>query len=543
MNVSRVTPVGDRVPVVTPGLDRAFDLTLARRCIPAGHAGQPIAGDFYDTCVLDDHRFLIAIGDVAGHGPSAGSRMRQLSAAVRRVARWTSSPTELLTVLDKTYVPGKDDDIATVWVGIYDDRTGVLHYASAGHPPPIMAEIGRAPRLLEVASAPPLGTGVVAQHARGHELQWPAGAVLVGYSDGLVERRGHDLADQIDELRRLVGATHAELGAGATPQLLVQALLEAAVPEPVSPLDDVCILVLRRAVEAVAASSRPDFLPPRRVTPSQRATNARAHEPVNRGRAALARVVLSSSVSAEEDRRLAAEDRRQAALYLSSAYRDATTGALSRQPGREQMQQLLDRARREGSALAFVFLDVDGLKQVNDSQGHASGDALLVAVGRAFRFRLRSYDVVVRYGGDEFVCALPGGTADVARNRVEDARSTLNELVEGATVSAGYAELQATDTLDEVVGRADRDLYRSRGRERAIATGAIRRAPAPQSVTRQPSVACGACGERVALADFVVELSERVTRSAECTDCGATTVIELLQPLRPGAAIPLTDDG
>jgi diguanylate cyclase (GGDEF)-like protein len=542
MNV-RVTQVRNRVPVATPGLDRAFDLTLARRCIPAGHAGQPIAGDFYDTCVLDDHRLLIAIGDVAGHGPGAGSRMRQLSAAVRRVARWTSSPTELLTVLDKTYVPGKEDDIATVWVGIYDGRTGILRYASAGHPPPIMAEIGRAPRLLEVASAPPLGTGVVAQHARGHELQWPAGAVLVGYSDGLVERRGHDLEDQIDELRRLVGATHAELGEGATPQLLVQALLEAAVPEPVSPLDDVCILVLRRAVEAVPAAATPDCLPPRRVTPSQRATSARAHEPMNRGRAPLARVVLSSSVSAEEDRRLAAEDRRQAALYLSSAYRDATTGALNRQPGREQMQLLVARAHREGSAVTFVFLDVDGLKQVNDSQGHASGDALLAALGRALRHGLRSYDLVVRYGGDEFVCALPGVSAEVARVRVEEARSVLDGLVDGATVSAGYAELQSTDTLDEVVNRADRDLYRSRRGEQDTTTGARRGAPARQGVTRQPSVACGACGERVGLADFVVELSERVTRSAECTDCGATTVIQLLQPLRLGAVIPLTDEG
>jgi diguanylate cyclase (GGDEF)-like protein len=261
-----------------------------------------------------------------------------------------------------------------------------------------------------------------------------------------------------------------------------------------------------------------------------------ADEPRNRGRGALTRVDLSSSVSAEEDRRLAAEDRRQAATYLSSAYRDATTGALNRQPGNEQMQLLLDRARREGSALTFVFLDVDGLKQVNDSHGHASGDALLAALGSALRHGLRNYDVVVRYGGDEFVCALPGATAAVARARVEDTRSVLDELVDGATVSAGYAELQATDTLDEVVGRADRDLYRSRRGEQGRATGAPPLAPALSGVMREPSVACGACGDRVALADFVVELNDRMTRSAECPHCGATTVIQLLEPLRPRAA-------
>jgi hypothetical protein len=149
----------------------------------------------------------------------------------------------------------------------------------------------------------------------------------------------------------------------------------------------------------------------------------------------------------------------------------------------------------------------------------------------------------VRYGGDEFVCALPGSTADVARDRVEDARSTLRELVDGATVSAGYAELQATDTLDDVVGRADRDLYRSRHGQQGLKTVAPTPAPAPPDGTRQPSVACGACGGRVALADFVVELSDRMTRSADCPECGETTVIQLRQPLLAQGEVPVSDDG
>jgi diguanylate cyclase (GGDEF)-like protein len=231
--------------------------------------------------------------------------------------------------------------------------------------------------------------------------------------------------------------------------------------------------------------------------------------------------------SAEEDRRLAAEDRRRAARYLSAAYRDDTTGALNRRPGREQMQLALDRARRDSSALTFLFVDVDGLKQVNDSEGHDRGDALLAAVGSALRSSLRSYDLVVRYGGDEFVCALPGGTAEVAAERLAGVRVALDELVAGATVSAGCAEVESTDTLETVIRRADTDLYRSRLGRHPAAGRRLSAAATPPPATGDASVACGACGGRVPLSEFVLELTPRMTRYADCSRCGATTLIQL----------------
>jgi diguanylate cyclase (GGDEF)-like protein len=237
--------------------------------------------------------------------------------------------------------------------------------------------------------------------------------------------------------------------------------------------------------------------------------------------------------SAEEDRRLAAEDRRRAASYLSASYRDDTTGAVNRAPGREQMQLLLDRSRRDASALTFLFVDVDGLKQVNDSQGHDRGDSLLAAVGSALRSSLRSYDLVVRYGGDEFVCALPGGTAQAAAERLECVRVALDELVAGATISAGCAELRPTDTLDAVIRRADTDLYRGRLGRHPSAGRRLSAAATPPPAPDGASVACGACGGRVPLTEFVVELSARMTRSADCPNCGATSLIQLSRASTP----------
>jgi diguanylate cyclase (GGDEF)-like protein len=207
------------------------------------------------------------------------------------------------------------------------------------------------------------------------------------------------------------------------------------------------------------------------------------------------------------------------------------------------MQLLVDRARRDASAVIFLFLDVDGLKQVNDSEGHDRGDALLAAVGNALRSSLRSYDVVVRYGGDEFVCALPGGTVQTAAESLARVRASLDTLVAGATVSAGCAELRSVDTMDEVIRRADADLYRGRLGRHTSSGRSLSGASTLAAATRDSSVACGACGGRVLLTEFVIELTARMTRSADCPDCGATTLIQLSRgsTAPPGIWLHLAD--
>jgi len=106
----------------------------------------------------------------------------------------------------------------------------------------------------------------------------------------------------------------------------------------------------------------------------------------------------------------------------------------------------------------MAFVDVDGLKSVNDREGHAAGDALLRAVAAAIRSHLRSYDPIVRFGGDEFVCALSESDLDAARRRFEGIAKLLAETMQSGSISFGLAPLRPDDSLEDLVARADADL-------------------------------------------------------------------------------------
>jgi len=211
-------------------------------------------------------------------------------------------------------------------------------------------------------------------------------------------------------------------------------------------------------------------------------------------------------------------------------YLDDLTGTLTRGAGRQQLAAEIERAHRSLTAMALVFVDVDGLKAVNDTHGHAEGDRLLVAVTTALQQSMRQYDLVMRYGGDEFVCAMPGGADDTARAAIQRARQQLATTYPGASFSAGFAELLPDEQLDELICRADEDLYGSRAR-RGATSYVPPPAPAGNGFTRQtrkaPGVACVACGERIPLTIFVLVPESPAARSANCPRCAETTVIQL----------------
>jgi diguanylate cyclase (GGDEF)-like protein len=186
------------------------------------------------------------------------------------------------------------------------------------------------------------------------------------------------------------------------------------------------------------------------------AAKSRARAAANREAAARDRE------QAARDREQAARDRHAAAEELATEGVDHLTGALRRRVGLAAIQREMDRSRRTNAPLVIAFVDVDGLKAMNDKHGHAAGDRLLREVVRSIQEALRSYDVVARYGGDEFVCALLGDLAAI-QERFDRLANNLRNATNGCTITTGLAQMLPADSLEELVGRADVATIAARG--------------------------------------------------------------------------------
>jgi diguanylate cyclase (GGDEF)-like protein len=188
------------------------------------------------------------------------------------------------------------------------------------------------------------------------------------------------------------------------------------------------------------------------------------------------RQVLASALGVEESA-LASVDRRSLVLALDrlrriagtierlseTAATDELTGILRRGPGMVALQRELDRERRRPTrGLIIAFLDVDGLKRANDTRGHAAGDELLRRVVASIRSRIRSYDLVFRYGGDEFVIALLDVDYAQAKRIVGDIRYEVTKRTGGMTVSVGATPFDEDDSAESAIARADSVLYLER---------------------------------------------------------------------------------
>lgn len=171
-------------------------------------------------------------------------------------------------------------------------------------------------------------------------------------------------------------------------------------------------------------------------------------------------------IHAELDRQRSQGDRGASAADREHASLDALTGAYVRSAGVLELDRELSRARRTDQSFVLAFIDVDRLKTVNDRGGHAAGDRVLALVAATLRSKLRSYDLLVRYGGDEFICALSGvGTVEATR-RLTSANEILRASAEPASMTFGLAEAAVGEMLEAVISRADASLYAERGRRR-----------------------------------------------------------------------------
>jgi len=169
---------------------------------------------------------------------------------------------------------------------------------------------------------------------------------------------------------------------------------------------------------------------------------------------------------AERDRHTAAADRGASAQDREEASLDDLTGVYLRDIGFLELEREIEKARRTSQPLVLAFLDVDHLKVVNDDQGHAAGDQMLIRVAATLRAELRAYDLIIRYGGDEFVCGLPGMGLDDARRRFGSVNAAISAPPVPGSVSVGLAQMQPEDSLAVLVARADDDLHQVRRQAR-----------------------------------------------------------------------------
>jgi diguanylate cyclase (GGDEF)-like protein len=185
--------------------------------------------------------------------------------------------------------------------------------------------------------------------------------------------------------------------------------------------------------------------------------------------AATVMVQIAAGRRAVEDR-LRAEIRERERLQRELehlAAHDPLTGVANRRRLEQEMAQELARARREGTPLCVVTLDLDGLKEHNDAFGHAAGDALLKHAARTWAATLRDTDLIARTGGDEFVVLLPNCPLEMAERLI----ARLRDAVAGECgCSAGVACWDGRESAAELLVRADLAMYAAKDGSRRRGT-------------------------------------------------------------------------
>ena len=152
----------------------------------------------------------------------------------------------------------------------------------------------------------------------------------------------------------------------------------------------------------------------------------------------------------------------------SLSLQDPLTGLANRRFMEIVMDRSFTRAKRYGHLLSVIMLDIDYFKKYNDTYGHSAGDQLLVDIAKIISGEMREVDVIVRYGGEEFLVMLPETEAEKAREAAERIRKAVESKV-GVTVSLGVASYnKEMQTKEDLINRADMALYlaKQNGRNR-----------------------------------------------------------------------------
>ncbi|GGV02217.1 SpoIIE family protein phosphatase [Streptomyces spectabilis] len=253
-------------------LPRATGVRLASRYLPAAETAR-VGGDWYDAIPLPGSRVALVVGDVMGHSMTSAAIMGQLRTTAQTLAGLDLPPQEVLHHLDEQAQRLGSDRMATCLYAVYDPVSHRITIANAGHPPPVLLHLGGRAEVLRVPPGAPIGVGGVDFEAV--ELDAPAGATLLLYTDGLVESRLRDVWTGIEQLRERLAATAQLTGPDHPPPLeaLCDEVLDMLGPGDRD--DDIALLAAR--FDGIAPSDVAYwFLEPEDATPSRARRLARS---------------------------------------------------------------------------------------------------------------------------------------------------------------------------------------------------------------------------------------------------------------------------
>ncbi len=207
---------------------------------------EPVGGDWYDVFTVPSGDLWVVAGDVAGHGLHAAVVMGRVRSALRSYALINGEPAEVLELTSRTVQHFEPSTMVTAVCGTASFPYDEFRVATAGHPAPLLVPLEEPGHFLSLPIGPPLG--IRTEIARSSTVvALPEGAVMVFYTDGLVERRGESLDDGMERLRNVVKAENSE----AVCRQLARTMLSDEIK------DDIAIVVVRAKALVESQSDLP----------------------------------------------------------------------------------------------------------------------------------------------------------------------------------------------------------------------------------------------------------------------------------------------
>ena len=202
---------------------------------------EPVGGDWYDVFTVPSGDLWLVTGDVAGHGLHAAVVMGRVRSAFRSYALLSNDPAEVLELTSQKVRHFEIESMVTAVCATAEPPYHEFRVATAGHPPPLLVPEDEPGYFAALPIGPPLGVSSVIERSSTN-VALPKGAVMVLYTDGLVERRGESVDEGLERLRRSVTVDSPEIVC----RRLTRAILEDGVH------DDVAMVVVRRTQNHLA---------------------------------------------------------------------------------------------------------------------------------------------------------------------------------------------------------------------------------------------------------------------------------------------------